>query len=156
SPNKMAADISVHSVEHFAARRHANTQAFWAVAAVLAETVVIGAATYAAFVAYNYVTYGAIPDRIIYVWASVAMGVLYGGLGIADNQYDLLGDKWNEHSRSRGVATVVLAFVLFLAIGFVGDELTGYSRGTFLVQLVCALAAQIVTRTILWQVVDHA
>ena len=152
----MAADISVHSVEHFAARRHANTQAFWAVAVVLTETVVIAAVTYAAFVAYNYVTYGAIPDRIIYVWASVAMGVLYGGLGIADNQYDLLGEKWNEHNRSRGVATVVLAFVLFLAIGFVGDELTGYSRGTFLVQLVCALAAQIVTRTILWQVVDHA
>ena len=99
----MAADISVHSVEHFAARRHANTQAFWAVAVVLTETVVIAAVTYAAFVAYNYVTYGAIPDRIIYVWASVAMGVLYGGLGIADNQYDLLGEKWNEHNRSRGV-----------------------------------------------------
>jgi Undecaprenyl-phosphate glucose phosphotransferase len=38
----------------------------------------------------------------------------------------------------------------------VGDELSGYSRGTFVVQLVCALVAQMVTRTILWQVVDQA
>jgi Undecaprenyl-phosphate glucose phosphotransferase len=152
----MTTDVSVHSVEHFPARRHANTQAFWAVAAVFAESVVIAAVTYMAFVAYNYAAYRAIPDHIVYLWAAVAMGVLYGGLGIADNQYDLLGEKWNEHNRSRGAAIVVLAFVLFLTIGFVGDELRGYSRGTFLVQLVCALVAQIVTRTILWQVVDQA
>jgi Undecaprenyl-phosphate glucose phosphotransferase len=152
----MPTGATVHSAGHWPALSHGNTQAFWTAAVVLTEVVVIAAVTYVAFMAYNYLGYGVIPDRAIYVWASVAMGILYGGLCIADNQYDLLGVKWNEHNRSRGVAVVGLAFALLLTTGFLVDGLGGYSRGTFLVQLVCALIAQVVTRTILWQVIDQA
>jgi Undecaprenyl-phosphate glucose phosphotransferase len=133
-----------------------NTQAFWTAAAAFIEVVVIAASTYVAFMAYNFVAYGVIPDLVAYTWASVAMGVLYGGLCLADNQYDLLGAEWNEQSRSRGVAAVGLAFVFLFAVGYLVDNLEGYSRGTFLAQLVCALLAQIVARTILWQVIDQA
>jgi Undecaprenyl-phosphate glucose phosphotransferase len=152
----MTTDATVHSTGHLPALSHGNTQAFWTLATVSTEVVVIAAVTYMAFIAYNYLAYGAIPDRMVYVWASAAMGILYGGLCIADNQYDLLGVKWNEHNLSRGVAVVGLAFVLLLTIGFVVDDLGGYSRGTFLVQLVCAILAQVITRTILWQVIDQA
>ena len=49
-----------------------------------------------------------------------------------------------------------LAFLFMLTLGFIIDSLDGYSRGTFMTQFVVASAAQLVTRTILWQVADHA
>jgi Undecaprenyl-phosphate glucose phosphotransferase len=132
-----------------------RTQAFWTAAVAGLEMMVIVACAYGAFLAYNIAAYGVIPDRTDYAWASVAVGALYVALCIADNQYDLLGPEWNEHSRSRGGAAIGLAFVFLLTIGFVADDLDGYSRGTFIAQLMAALLGQITARTILWQIIDQ-
>lgn len=136
--------------------RSQNAQAIWTAAIAAIEVLVIAASTYGAFAAYNLVAYGVVPDRVEYEWAAVVIGAMYGGICVADNQYDLLGPEWNQHSRSRGLAAVGLAFLFMLTLGFTIDSLDGYSRGTFMTQLVVASVAQLVTRTILWQVVDHA
>ena len=132
-----------------------RTQAFWTAVVVTLEMIVIALCAYGAFLAYNLLAYGAIPRETHYGWASIAVAALYAVLCIADNQYDLLGPEWNEHGRSRGGAAIGLAFVLFLATGFVTDHLGGYSRGTFLAQLLAALFGQITVRTILWQLIDQ-
>src|SRR5262249_11469305 len=62
-------------------------------------------------------------------------------------------DEWNRHGRFRGLGAIWAAFVLLLAIGFITDNLKDYSRGTFLTQLLVTSLAQIVTRTLLWQVI---
>lgn len=132
-----------------------RTQAFWTAAVVGIEMIVIAACAYGAFLAYTMAAYGVIFDRAEYAWASVAVGALYIVLCIADNQYDLLGPEWNEHSRSRGGAAIGLAFVFLLTIGYVTGNLDDYSRGTFIAQLVATLSGQITIRTILWLVIDH-
>jgi Undecaprenyl-phosphate glucose phosphotransferase len=128
----------------------------WASLAVGSEVITIAASTYYAFVAYHLLAYGSVPDQPSSGWAAVAVGTLYGGFCLADNQYDLLGDKWNRHGCSRGLGAIALAFIFLLAIGFISDSLKGYSRGAFLTQLLVALMTQVMTRTILWQVIDAA
>ncbi|MGO4172589.1 exopolysaccharide biosynthesis polyprenyl glycosylphosphotransferase [Bosea sp. TAF32] len=128
---------------------------FWTVVVAGLEMVVVVACAYGAFVAYSAAVYGVIFFRAEYALASVAAGALYVALCLADNQYDLLGPEWNEHSRSRGGAAIGLSFVILLTIGYVTDNLDDYSRGTFLAQLVAALLGQIAIRAVLWQVIDH-
>ena len=60
----------------------------------------------------------------------MAVAVIYGGLCLADDQYDLLGAQWNERGTSRGLAAVALAFIFLLVVGFFTDTIEGYSRGT--------------------------
>lgn len=152
----MSTDTIVRSAAHLPAIAGGRrTQAFWTVVVAALEMIVIALCAYGAFLAYNALAYGAIPQDADYAWASVAVAALYVVLCLADNQYDLLGPEWNEHSRSRGGAAIGLAFVLLLTTGFVVDDLDGYSRGTFLAQLLAALFGQITVRTILWQVIDH-
>ncbi|WP_458756121.1 exopolysaccharide biosynthesis polyprenyl glycosylphosphotransferase [Afipia sp. TerB] len=152
----MTIDALVRSADHPPAlARIRRTQAFWTVTVAGIEMAVIVACAYGAFVAYSLAAYGVIFDKIEYVWASVAVGALYVVLCIADNQYDLLGREWSEHSRSRGVAAISLSFVFLLTIGYVTDNLDDYSRGTFIAQLVAALAGQITIRTCLWLIIDH-
>jgi len=133
-----------------------RTQAFWTAAVVGIEMIVIVACAYGAFLAYTLAAYGVIFDRVTYAWASFAVGALYVVLCIADNQYDLLGPEWNEHSRSRGGAALGLAFVFLLTIGYVANGLDDYSRGTFIAQLVATLLGQVTARTILWRIIDRA
>jgi Undecaprenyl-phosphate glucose phosphotransferase len=162
-PVKQAAPekfMSTDTIFRSAAHRPAiaggrRTQAFWTAVVATLEMIVIALCAYGAFLAYNALAYGAIPKEAGYAWASVAVAALYVVICIADNQYDLLGPEWNEHGRSRGGAAIGLAFVLFLTTGFVTDHLGGYSRGTFLAQLLAALFGQITVRTILWQIIDH-
>lgn len=136
--------------------RRGSTQTAWAAAAAATEMLAIAVSTYGAFAVYNLATYGAIPDGPNYRWASLLLATVYGGLCLADNQYDLLGPEWNQHSMIRGLGTIGLAFTFLLAIGFVTDTIGGYSRGTFLTQLAVGALAQVVTRTGLWQVIDQA
>jgi Undecaprenyl-phosphate glucose phosphotransferase len=117
---------------------------------------IIAAGAYGGFVAYNLLAYGNVPDRPDFALASVLVSVLYGGLCLIDNQYDLAGDEWNQHSCSRGLGAIAIAFTLVLAVGFLSDSLKGYSRGAFLTQLAVALTAQLVTRTILWKITETA
>jgi Undecaprenyl-phosphate glucose phosphotransferase len=153
----MSTDTTIRSAEQLPtiARAH-KTQAFWTVTVVGLEMTVIVACTYGAFLAYNLAAYGNIPHQAGYVWTSFVAGALYVILCFADNQYDLLGLEWNEHSRSRGSAAVGLAFAFLLTAGFALDNLEGYSRGTFIAQLMAAVIAQITVRTILWQVINQA
>jgi|SRR5215472_1357472 len=152
--NKLTFDAAIRSRSWLPARaRNRTGQALWTALAAGIEILVIAVTSYGAFASYNYLVYGAIPERADYVLASAAIGAIYGGLCLADNQYDLLGDEWNRHGRSRGLAAIVAALVLLLAIGFISDNLKDYSRGTFLAQLLVASLAQIVTRTCLWQVI---
>jgi Undecaprenyl-phosphate glucose phosphotransferase len=153
----MAFDTTVRPAPWLPAiSRNRHGQAFWAAAAAGIEMMMITASTYGAYVAYNLQLYGAIPDRGDYVWASVAIGATFVGLCLADNQYDLLGEEWSLHGRSRGLAAVVAAFVLLLAVGFISGNLKGYSRGTFLTALLVASLTQLVTRTILGRVIQEA
>jgi Undecaprenyl-phosphate glucose phosphotransferase len=152
----MSTDTIFRSATHLPAIAGGRTQTFWTAVVVTLEMIVIALCAYGAFLAYNVLAYGVIPEEADYAWASFAVAALYVVLCIADNQYDLLGPEWNEHARSRGGAAVGVAFVLLLTAGFVADHLDGYSRGTFLAQLLAALFGQITVRTILWQVIDHA
>lgn len=132
-----------------------RTQLFWTVIVASVEVIVIVVCAYGAFLGYSAVVYGVVFFRMDYALASVAMGALYVALCIADNQYDLLGPEWNEQSRLRGLATILLSFVILLAIGFTTNSLEGYSRGTFLAQLIAALLGQMTIRAVLWKVIDH-
>lgn len=132
-----------------------RTKAFWTAVVAGLEMIVIVACAYGAFLAYTMVAYGVIFDQASYAWASVAVGALYVVLCVADNQYDLLGPEWDEHNRSRGGVAICLAFVFLLTFGYVTNSLEGYSRGTFIAQLLAALLGQITIRTILWLVIDH-
>ena len=153
----MSTDTTFHSAAQLPTiARVYRTQAFWTVTVVGLEMMMIVACAYGAFLAYNLAAYGVIPAPADYARASVVVGALYVILCFADNQYDLLGPEWNEHCRSRGGAAIGLAFAFLLTIGFVVDNLDGYSRGTFIAQLIAALVAQITARTILWQVVNQA
>ena len=151
----MSTDTIFRSATHLPAIAGGRTQTFWTAVVATLEMIVIALCAYGAFLAYNALAYGVIPEKTDYAWASVAVAALYVVLCIADNQYDFLGPEWNEHSRSRGGAALGLAFVFLLTTGFVADELDDYSRGTFLAQLLAALFGQITVRTILWQVIDH-
>jgi len=152
----MSIDTIFRPAAHLPAIAGGRTQTFWTAVVIALEMSVIALCAYGAFFAYHALAYHAIPGETDYAWASVAVAALYVVLCIADNQYDLLGPEWNEHGRSRGSAAIGLACVLLLTTGFVVDNLDGYSRGTFLAQLLAALIGQITVRTILWQVVDHA
>ncbi len=138
------------------ASRSRSGHALWATLAVATEVLVIAASTYGAFVLYHWFAYGLVPEHPRSGWAALAIGGIYGGLCLADNQYDLLGEEWNRRNFSRGLAAIALAFVFLLAIGFISDGLKEYSRGTFVTQLFVALAAQVITRAILWQTIDTA
>jgi Undecaprenyl-phosphate glucose phosphotransferase len=151
----MSTDTIFRSATHLPAIAGGRTQTFWTAVVATLEMIVIALCAYGAFLAYNALAYGVIPEKTDYAWASVAVAALYVVLCIADNQYDFLGPEWNEHSRSRGGAALGLAFVFLLTTGFVADKLDDYSRGTFLAQLLAALFGQITVRTILWQVIDH-
>lgn len=152
----MSTDTFLRPTQQFPViARVQRTQAFWTAVVAGVEMVTIVTCAYGAFLAYNLAAYGVVPDRADYAWASVAVGALYVALCIADNQYDLLGPEWNEHSRSRGGAAIGLAFALLLTVGYVVDNLDGYSRGTFIAQLMATLLGQITVRTILWQVIDQ-
>lgn len=132
-----------------------GTQVFWTVVVAALEMIVIVACAYGAFIAYSATVYGVIFFKADYVWASVAAGALYVALCLADDQYDLLGPEWNEHSCSRGCAAIGLSFVILLTIGYLTDSLDDYSRGTFLAQLMATLLGQIAIRAVLWQLIDH-
>ena len=153
----MTFDATIRSASSVPANtRNRNGQAFWTSAAAGIEMLAMAASTYGAFAAYNFLAYGAIPDQVEYGLASVAIAAIYGGLCVANNQYDLFGDEWSRHSRLSGLGAIVLAFVLLLAIGFISDSLKDYSRGTFLTQLAVASLAQVVTRAVLWQFIQEA
>jgi len=152
----MSIEALYRSTGHLpAVARVQKTQAFWTVAVAGLEMAVIVACAYGAFLTYSFAVYSVIFHRADYVWASVALGAIYVCLCFADNQYDLLGPEWNEHSRSRGGAAVALAFVFLLTIGYVTDNLSGYSRGTFVAQFAAALLGQLTIRTVLWLVIDR-
>ena len=154
--NKLTFDAAIRSRSWLPARaRNRTGQALWTALAAGIEILVIAVSSYGAFASYDYLVYGAIPERTDYVLASAAIGAIYGGLCLADNQYDLLGDEWNRHGRSRGLAAILAAFVILLAIGFISDNLKDYSRGTFLTQLLVCSLAQVVTRTCLWQIIQE-
>src|SRR6266568_2853699 len=138
----MSVDTIFRPAAHLPAIAGGRTQAFWTAVVATLEMLVIASCAYGAFLAYNALAYGAIPQDAVYAWASVAVAATYVVLCIADNQYDLLGPEWKEHARSRGGAAIGLAFVLLLTTGFVVDNLDGYSRGTFLTQLLAALFGQ--------------
>ena len=153
----MSTETIIQSGGRFAIfARLQRTQTFWTTAVAVIELMVIAACAYGAFIIYNATAYGVIPYWSTYAWASVVVGALYAAICIADNQYDLLGPEWNEHSRTRGVAALGLAFVFLLTIGYVVDGLDGYSRGTFITQLVVTMLGQMTTRAVLWQIIDQA
>jgi Undecaprenyl-phosphate glucose phosphotransferase len=152
--NKLTFDAAIRSRSWLPARAWNRTgHALWTSVAAGIEMLVIAVSSFGAFAGYNYLVYGAIPDSTHYGFASAAIGAVYGGLCLADNQYDLLGAEWNRHGRSRGLGAIWAAFVLLLAIGFISDNLKEYSRGTFFTQLLVASLAQLITRTFLWQVI---
>lgn len=136
--------------------RSRNRLAAWTAAVIIIEMAAIALSTYAAFAIYNLAAYGVLPSKGAYLWASIAIAVMYAGLCVADDQYDFLGPEWNQHNRSRGLAAIGLAFAFLLAFRFMSDVLQEYSRGTFIAQLMAALLAQLITRTILSQVIGRA
>ena len=90
----MTVDATIRSVGWLPVfSRNRSGRALWAAAAAGIEVMVIAASTYAAFVAYHWLAYGLVPEQPHSGWAAVAIGVIYGGLCFADNQYDLLGDE---------------------------------------------------------------
>uniref|UniRef100_A0A9E7ZL19 Exopolysaccharide biosynthesis polyprenyl glycosylphosphotransferase n=1 Tax=Bosea sp. NBC_00436 TaxID=2969620 RepID=A0A9E7ZL19_9HYPH len=133
-----------------------GTQVSWTVVVAAIEMIVISSSAFAAFLAYSAAVYGVVFFRSDYILASIGVGALYVVLCIADNQYDLLGPEWNEHSRSRGGAALALSFITLLTAGYLTNSLGGYSRGTFLAQLLATLLSQIAVRGALRQVVDRA
>lgn len=132
-----------------------KTQAFWVVTVASIEMIVVAACAYGAFAAYTLITYGRIFKGADYAWTSVAIGILYVVLCFIDNQYDLRGPEWNEHSRSRGGAALCLAFMFLLTFGYVTNNLEEYSRGTFIAQLIVTLFGQLAARTFLWLMIGH-
>jgi Undecaprenyl-phosphate glucose phosphotransferase len=139
--------IYLRSQDSYAAR----TAAFAAI-----EMLAVGASAYGAFVGYNFIGYGATSSGAPYGWLSVGVAVIYGGLCLADDQYDLLSAQWNDRGKSRGLAAVALAFIFLLVVGFITDTIGGYSRGAFLTQLIIGGLVQFATRSVLMQVVDRA
>ena len=133
-----------------------GTQVFWTVVVAAIEMIVIASSAFGAFLAYSAAVYGVVFFRSDYALASIGVGALYVALCIADNQYDLLGPEWNEHSRPRGGAALALSFITLLTAGYLTNSLGGYSRGTFLAQLLATLLGQIAVRAALRQVVDRA
>ena len=135
--------------------RSQDSHAVWTAAVAAIEMLAVGASTYGAFVGYNLIGYGAISSGADYGWLSVAVAVIYGGLCLADDQYDLLSAQWNDRGKSRGLAAVALAFIFLLVVGFITDTIEGYSRGAFLTQLIIGGLVQFATRSVLRQVVDQ-
>lgn len=141
---------------HFSTATLAHgTQVFWTVVVAALEMIVIVSCAYGAFLAYTAAVYHTIFFKIDYALASIGLGVLYVAFCIADNQYDLLGPNWNEHSCTRGCGALAISFFILLAIGYLTDNLDDYSRGTFLAQLVATMLGQIAVRSALWQVIDR-
>jgi len=136
--------------------RSQDAHAVWAAAVAAIEMLAVGAGTYGAAVGYNLFATKAILSGADHGWASLAVAVIYGGLCLADDQYDLLGARWNNRGTSRGLAAVALAFIFLLVVGFCTDTIGGYSRGMFLTQLIIVLLVQFVTRSALMQVVNQA
>ena len=82
--------------------RSQDAHAVWAAAVAAIEMLAVGAGTYGAAVGYNLFATKAILSGADHGLASVAVAVIYGGLCLADDQYDLLGARWNDRGTSEG------------------------------------------------------
>jgi Undecaprenyl-phosphate glucose phosphotransferase len=136
--------------------RSQHRHAVWAAAVAAIEMLLLWSSTYGAAIVYNLITDNVILTGPDHGWALVAVAVIYGGLCFADDQYDLLGARWNECGTTRGLAAVAFAFIFLVVVGFFTDAMNGYSRVMFFVQLLTGLTVQYVTRAALKQVVDQA
>ena len=136
--------------------RSRDAHAAWAAAIAAIEMLVVAATTYGAAVSYNLLASKTVLSGGDYAWASVLVAIIYGGLCLADDQYDLLGPNWNERGTSRGLAAVALAFIFLLVLGFFSNTTEGYPRELLLIQLLTGLSVQLITRAALRQVADEA
>lgn len=135
--------------------RSRDAHAVWATAVAAIEMLAVAASTYGAVLGYNLLASKAVWSGAEYGWPSM-LAVIYGGFCLVDDQYDLLGPKWNEHGTSRGLAVVALSFIFVLVIVFFTGTIDGYPRELLLTQLLAGSLAQFISRAALRQVVDEA
>ena len=130
-------------------KRRAASPAHRAAITALIEFVVVSATAYLASFLYHELIYQKPPVTGQYVVASVLLGSFHVLICFIDDQYHLAGEKWRQRGVTRGVGAIALAFVFLLAFSFLFKVAEGYSRGTFLSQLLFVIPALLSTRIIL-------
>lgn len=123
---------------------------------VLTEFLVVSSAAYLASAIYHKIVFDVAPPAQQNVASSLLVALLFLLVASADDQYNLVNEKWARRGISRGVGAVALAFVFFLSFNFLFKIADDYSRGTFLLQIVMVFPALLVTRTLLTLQVERA
>jgi Undecaprenyl-phosphate glucose phosphotransferase len=113
---------------------------------VLAEFIAVVSAAISASVFYHYTALGALPLAWQYVPAALYIACLILAVSLGFRHYNALQSQARLTFLWNGLAAVALAFSLFLSTMYLLKIAEGYSRGSFLVQIVAVGLAVLVVR----------
>jgi Undecaprenyl-phosphate glucose phosphotransferase len=128
----------------------------WMIWVAFVEFFIIFVASYMASAVYHVSVYGNFFQTNLYLAFSFMLGAFYVLACLIDNQYDLLGEKWNKDGISRAIIAIIASFSVFLSFVFLFEWGSYFSRGAFVLQLVIVTIAIVFVRVILVQRFERA
>ena len=112
------------------------------------EFLAVGLSAYVASFAYHYVGSGSLPPAYQYVPAAIFIALMVLLFSVSFRHLEGIQTQPRHRFLWSGVATVGLAFVFFLSTMFLFKISEGYSRGSFIFQVLSVSIAVIATRAI--------
>lgn len=110
------------------------------------EFMAVGLSAYAASLAYHYLLSDSLPPAYQYVPAAVFIAFLVSFSSVSFRQFSGIQTQPRHRFLWNGIAAVGLAFSLFLSTLFLLKISEGYSRGSFVFQVLGVLVAVVATR----------
>ena len=112
------------------------------------EFLVVGLSAYVASLAYHHVSFNTLPSAYQYVPAAVWIALMVLLSSISFRQFAAIQTQPRHRFLWSGIAAVALAFSLFLSTLFLLKISEGYSRGSFIFQVLGVLVAIVATRAV--------
>jgi Undecaprenyl-phosphate glucose phosphotransferase len=112
------------------------------------EFLAVGLFAYLASVAYHYIAINSSPPAYQYVPAAVSIALMVLLSSISFRHFTAIQTQPRHRFLWSGIAAVGLAFSLFLSTLFLFKISEGYSRGSFIFQILSVLIAVIATRAV--------
>jgi Undecaprenyl-phosphate glucose phosphotransferase len=117
---------------------------------VAIEFLAVGLSAYTASLAYHYIVSNSSPPAYQYVPAAVFIALMVSLSSISFRQFSAIQTQPRHRFLWSGIAAVGLAFSLFLSTLFLFKISEGYSRGSFVFQIVSVLITVTATRAAIY------